>query len=240
MKINNIRELLDKVEETIKNKKPDDKNNLLFRGQPNEIGGKPTELQPKILRYKKDTKNIEKLVLTAFKRYSPSLIDIQPDNDFDWLTIAQHYGLPTRLLDWTYNPQTALWFSINSSTQNTDGALWIFSPDLADYQVQQNLDPLKSPTEIDKTIVYRPRNIISRATNQVSIFTIHQIDNNNIGIPLEADPNFGAKLQKFVVKRNLFPGILNELNQINTNSSTIFPDLSGLCQHLEWLYFKKT
>jgi hypothetical protein len=49
------------------------------------------------------------------------------ENIFEWLTLMQHYGLPTRLLDWTTNLLVALFFAVNDE-KNKDGAVFAFNP----------------------------------------------------------------------------------------------------------------
>jgi hypothetical protein len=52
----------------------------------------------------------------------------EPDDYFGWLFLAQHYGLPTRLLDWTENPLVALYFAVENPEEKTDGCIWALWP----------------------------------------------------------------------------------------------------------------
>ncbi len=51
-------------------------------------------------------------MLEEFKKKARDHIRIEPKNDFEWLFIAQHYGVPTKLLDWTTDPLVSLFFSL--------------------------------------------------------------------------------------------------------------------------------
>lgn len=53
-------------------------------------------------------------------------------------------------------------------------------------------------------------------------------------ISLEKNKNYKVFLFKINIPRDLFPGIRIKLNQMGINSSTIFPDLEGLCKHINW------
>ncbi|HWF43543.1 MAG TPA: FRG domain-containing protein [Candidatus Kapabacteria bacterium] len=54
-------------------------------------------------------------------------MDKQAINEFEWLFIMQHHGVPTRLLDWTESPLAALYFACKENFK-TDGALWCVLP----------------------------------------------------------------------------------------------------------------
>lgn len=213
-----------------KNCKADD---VLFRGQQVD---KP--LLPKIARMELKTKirYAESKMLREFKRRVLPLLDVHPESNWDWLAIAQHHGMPTRLLDWTLNPLAALWFAVNRTPVKEGGRLqpgvvWILVPKPTDYAVL-----FTNPFKIDRTKIFRPKHIAERLVTQAGWFTIHKfMKTQNRFIPLEKNAAYSKKLKKLRIPPDSFSDMRFELDRFNVNAATLFPDVDGLCAYIQWI-----
>ena len=93
----------------------------VFRGVPDE----DYSLETSIKRFVGESEkwNLEPLLLRNFAQYAAGEID-EPRSVWDLLSIAQHYGLPTRLLDWSFSPLVAAYFATRTGDTEYDGAIW--------------------------------------------------------------------------------------------------------------------
>src|SRR4051794_38294082 len=114
--------------------------------------------------------------LNRFKLRANSEIMPQPKDDWEWLSLAQHHGLPTRLLDWTTSPLIALYFATKPEVK-FDGSLDKCNPNgPAVYALHtcKYLDTscLVPPTDFDEFGIFYPPHITKRITGQFGLFSI--------------------------------------------------------------------
>ncbi|MCC8408517.1 FRG domain-containing protein [Mucilaginibacter sp. UR6-1] len=207
----------------------------LFRGQCDD-----NSLLPSIARSnpKLNTTRIEVEMLLEFRRRSHLLLNKDIINDWDLLVYAQHYGLKTRLLDWTSNPLIALWFACkNEFMLEKNAFIYILKGDesmLVD--VNKDLSPFKG----NKTKILRPVLNNDRIVAQSGWFTAHKYsDKTNSFVGLEKNVEVKKKIIKLIIPASGKIEILKKLAAFGTNNRTIFPDIHGLCAHMNWIYRDK-
>jgi hypothetical protein len=213
---------------------------LLFRGQNVD---KP--LVPKIGRLNLKIKSISKtesLILREFERGILPLSEFRPENNWDLLALAQHHGLPTRLLDWTYNALAALWFAVQSEPKKDDkgnfinGVVWILAAEVDDFRMDTDkFDPISNRI----TKIFRSSVVSRRISAQSGVFTVHKVNTKGKMFKFESVANFKNKLTKIIILHKDFANIRSELQTLGINNFTIYPDLDGFCQHLTWRFAKK-
>jgi len=162
-------------------------------------------------------------MFNAWKRRAKSLIDKNYNSDWDYLAIAQHTGLPTRLLDWSHNPLIAAFFACNECNEK-DGALFAFHSDNKLIKIDEY-----SPFEIATVGLFRPDVSHLRLGNQIGYFTIHGKPNRCFN-----EKNCGGQLEKIIINKSIKEEIIFKLNHFGINYLHIFPDLEGLSRHLCW------
>jgi hypothetical protein len=216
-------------------KKIDAQDNILFRGQRTDqpllpkIGRENLLIKHQFTRFETEQK-----LFNEFKQQSvPYLRPSEITEDIDWLAVAQHHGLPTRLLDWTRSPLIALWFTVSElAMPGKKGVVWMYSPNEVDYMTNS-----QDPFTIDRIKVLMPRHTNSRLIAQLGAFTIHTFNKKTLKYEaLDLSPDFQNDLQKFTIEPDKFNYIRWDLDRLGLNKATLFPDLDGLCSGLCWLH----
>lgn len=184
----------------------------------------------------------ERKIIEEFRKKSTPFLDKLPKNDWELLAIAQHHGLPTRLLDWTTNPLVALWFVVRNGPgtrikringKSIFGIVWIFESKNEDIVNDASID--SSPYSIEKTMVYIPSHLSSRIAVQNSIFTVHKyIGLHDWFYKFESNIREKVKLHKIKIHIEFFEDFKKSLDVYGINDATMFPGLDGLARHIEW------
>lgn len=70
----------------------------------------------------------ELTVVLSFRNMVPSYLTREPSDDWEWYYLMQHYGVPTRLLDWTESPLVALYFALAKEPAGGGPCVWVLDP----------------------------------------------------------------------------------------------------------------
>ena len=186
-------------------------------------------------------------LIKKFKQNATLLISPTPSSLLDWLFIMQHYGVPTRLLDWTESPLVASYFACNTHLDE-DGAIWIIRP--VELNKIGGIAPEYSndiPSFEDKLISnYTPESLASERTSKLSpvaaiiprnnsrmqaqlgVFTISHRDDK----PIE---QLGKKnhIGKYVIPKEHKKEMVEDLRIIGFGKFQLFPELPSIGEVLQ-------
>jgi len=143
-----------------------DRNRYYFRGERSaEYQLIPSLLSNNKFEYFKDRHlastplELQKKLLDRYKRYTQHLIHADHDfdapiDDFDTLCLAQHYGLPTLLLDWTLNPFVASFFAASGVSRTLLQEKLTRDKDITKYWIRVWVMRLKSPSKREHQTIH--------------------------------------------------------------------------------------
>jgi predicted RNase H-like HicB family nuclease len=149
-----------------------------------------------------------------------------PKDEWECLALAQHYGLATRLLDWTRNPLVALFFAVFEDIDK-DGAVYAYP--------SGEIVTKERFSEIKNVVTYTPRPFDRRITAQQSLFTFHA-DPIKALEPATPPEWRSHDLIEIIIPATLKHIFMDELNCLGFNKASLFPDLEGLSWDLNYQY----
>ncbi len=217
--IRSVKDLLEIVER-------DAPGEWLFRGQSSCRWG----LQASVHRLRSadlspsEMKGYEQRIVGEFKRRARTLLPNPPSTIWEWLTLAQHFGLPTRLLDWTENPLVALFFAVRDNDGlSDDGQLFAYRHAAVEIDLESTIDPFN----IRKIEVVRPPYLDQRVIAQRSVFTVEPH-------PLEGGKADSEDLRYWNVSVLHADEIRQQLANLGISESTLFPGLDTLARDIKF------
>lgn len=198
----------------------------LFRGQPVSGG-----LLPNIARQhpQNDTTDLERKALNQLRIQGASLTPAAAITDLDFLALGQHFGLKTRLLDWTANPLVALWFACQSGLDGKD----VFVYGLDTRKISLLPQGEIAIFELAELAIFQPKHFDPRIFAQQGWFTAHPYSQTEGRfIPLEEHPAYANDLVEYVISASNRKSMLESLRRHGVSHATIFPGLEGICKNL--------
>jgi hypothetical protein len=193
-------------------------NSWLFRGHSNP----EWRLTPKAGREPYSSSNdIE--AFKSWRRRAVEFINLPINNEWDWLAVAQHHGLATRLLDWTFNPLIACFFAVENF-EDTDAVIYAF---LSEQHI--DTDSIK-PFDLQGISRYKPNGRVQRIVRQGGIFTIHNPPTLNLLDNLDGE----MKLDRIYIDKEYRRELKFELSHYGYNRLTLYSDLDGLSSLVNW------
>ena len=225
-----------------------------YRGLP----CKNYNLETSLIRLK-NPKDVEKSLLRNFEKYTRFHHKI--DSVWELLSVAQHHGLPTRLLDWTFSPFVALHFATEEPDTNDEAVVWCLNipelnlslPDELKEILKENddafvftssmlfkndidlvkFDSLRGNDNSPYAIIFEPPSIDERIINQYGAFSIVSDKNLTTDSILKNNPNI---FRRIIIPKELKWEVRDKLDQANINERTIYPGLDGISKSLKRYY----
>lgn len=242
--VNTIGQLL----EFIKNIKETNKHHLWFRG----VADESWPLLPSIQR-SKDRIICEKYIINDFYIKARQVLENSPPkkNYAAWISLMQHFGLPTRMLDWSSSPLIASFFAVEKYEEHpeTDAAIWVLTPGLLNRK--EGFGTCIYPVDADTAQkMLRPAFKKQRHTTSVDdkILACHSTENNLRMYSQQANFTIHNSLKrledicdddtlyKIIIPKDSRRSFLTNLEIFGITESFVYPDLEHISNDLKRQY----
>jgi hypothetical protein len=214
-------------------------------------------LSTSLMRLGGPYERLEKHLVRNFRKYAQR--DAVPrDSTWNWLTLAQHHGLPTRLMDWTFSPYIAMHFATADLERfKTDGVIWavdyvkvhqslpatfrselekegadLFTVEMLE-RAAPSVEALEQISEEPFLLFLEPPSLDDRVVNQYALLSVMSRSTVRVDEWLADHPDFHAR---YIIPADLKWEIRDKLDQANITERVLFPGLDGLSSWLKRHY----
>jgi hypothetical protein len=200
---------------------------------------------------------LEGHLLRNFRKYAQRAA-APGDSVWNWLAVAQHHGLPTRLLDWTYSPYVAMHFATeNLDRYDRDGVIWcvdysrtnqllpdrlkqILSDEGSDVftaemlaRASVTLQDFDRLSESDFVVFFEPPSLDERIVVQFALFSL--VSNPRLSLDTWLDEHPGT-CRRVVIPTSVKWEVRDKLDQANITERVLYGGLDGLSAWLKRYY----